>query len=66
MPTVPAASMDWPTTTLDWAPAYRIIPTRFPAVNLFDRVASADDFDALYELESPVSYTHLRAHETTE
>lgn len=52
MPTVPAASMDWPTTTLDWAPAYRIIPTRFPAVNLFDRVASADDFDALYALES--------------
>jgi hypothetical protein len=36
----------------DWSPAYRVIPTRFPAVNLFDRVASADDFDALYALEA--------------
>nr|WP_323119922.1 RES family NAD+ phosphorylase [Burkholderia alba] len=42
----------WPITALDWAPAYRVIPTRFPAINLFDRVASADDFDALYALES--------------
>lgn len=37
---------------LDWSPAYRVIPTRFPAVNLFDRVASSDDFDALYALEA--------------
>lgn len=42
----------WPRTALDWAPAYRVIPTRFPAVNLFDRVASAEDFDALYALEA--------------
>ncbi|MDE1182085.1 RES family NAD+ phosphorylase [Paraburkholderia sp.] len=37
---------------MDWTPAYRVIPTRFPAVNLFDRVASPDDFDALYALEA--------------
>ena len=37
---------------IDWSPAYRVIPTRFPAVNLFDRVASTDDFDALYALEA--------------
>jgi hypothetical protein len=37
---------------LDWLPAYRVIPTRFPAVNLFDRVASPEDFDALYALEA--------------
>jgi hypothetical protein len=29
-----------------------VIPTRFPAVNLFDRVASPADFDALYALEA--------------
>ncbi|TKC92175.1 RES domain-containing protein [Trinickia terrae] len=41
-----------PITPLDWSPAYRVIPTRFPAVNLFDRVASPEDFDALYALEA--------------
>jgi hypothetical protein len=35
-----------------WHPAVRIIPTRFPTINLFDRVASEDDFDALYALEA--------------
>jgi len=28
------------------------VPTRYPAVSLFDRVADADDFDALYVLEA--------------
>ncbi|WP_083452440.1 RES family NAD+ phosphorylase [Candidatus Burkholderia verschuerenii] len=42
----------WPRSDLDWSPAYRVIPTRFPAVNLFDRVASAQDFEALYALEA--------------
>jgi hypothetical protein len=42
----------WPRGDLDWSPAYRVIPTRFPAVNLFDRVASPQDFEALYALEA--------------
>lgn len=42
----------WPRASLNWKPAYRVIPTRFPAVNLFDRVASPQDFDALYALEA--------------
>lgn len=42
----------WPVASLDWSPAYRVIPTRFPAVNLFDRVASPEDFEALYALEA--------------
>ena len=42
----------WRTAPLDWSPAWRVIPTRFPAVNLFDRVASEEDFDALYALEA--------------
>ena len=28
------------------------MPTRYPAINLFDRVADADDFEALYALEA--------------
>jgi len=35
-----------------WSQACRIIPTRYPAVTLFDRVADAADFDALYALEA--------------
>ena len=35
-----------------WPEACRIVPTRYPAINLFDRVADADDFDALYALEA--------------
>jgi RES domain-containing protein len=42
----------WLASALAWSPAYRVIPTRFPAVNLFDRVASPGDFDALYALEA--------------
>ncbi|MFT3801217.1 MAG: RES family NAD+ phosphorylase [Burkholderiaceae bacterium] len=41
-----------PTAAIDWHPAYRIVPTRYPSVFLFDRVADASDFDALYELEA--------------
>lgn len=40
------------TTRLHWTPAFRIISTRFPAVNVYDRIASAQDFDALFELEA--------------
>jgi hypothetical protein len=39
-------------STIEWHPAFRIIPTRFPTINLFDRVASPEDFDALYALET--------------
>jgi hypothetical protein len=35
-----------------WQQACRIVPTRYPAVNLFDRVADGADFDALYALEA--------------
>ncbi len=35
-----------------WQPAYRIVPTRYPTIYLFDRVAEPDDFDALYALEA--------------
>lgn len=35
-----------------WQQGCRIVPTRYPAVNLFDRVADAEDFEALYALEA--------------
>lgn len=35
-----------------WAQACRIVPTRYPTISLFDRVADPADFDALYALES--------------
>ena len=44
--------MTYPTTALNWRPAYRVIPSRFPSIGLFERVASPADFDALYTLEA--------------
>ena len=35
-----------------WAQACRIVPTRYPTVSLFERVADAADFEALYALEA--------------
>lgn len=35
-----------------WPEASRIVPTRYPSIYLFDRVAAAADFDALYALEA--------------
>jgi hypothetical protein len=43
---------DYPRISLNWNLAFRVIPTRYPAIGLFDRVASPDDFDALYALEA--------------
>ena len=44
--------MNFPTTRLNWPRAWRVIPSRFPAVGLFERVARPEDFDALYALEA--------------
>jgi hypothetical protein len=35
-----------------WTQACRIVPTRYPAITLFDRVADEADFEALYALEA--------------
>ncbi len=37
---------------MQWPEACRIVPTRYPSVFLYDRVADAADFDALYALEA--------------
>jgi len=44
--------LSYPTVSITWRPAYRVIPSRFPAVGLFERVARPEDFDALYALEA--------------
>lgn len=40
------------TNDIIWKPAYRIVPTRFPSIYLYDRVANQEDFDALNQLEA--------------
>jgi hypothetical protein len=35
-----------------WNPTRRLIPSRYPSVGIFDRVASADDLEAVVELEA--------------
>lgn len=44
--------IDAPLYRVRWERACRIVPTRHPSVFLYDRVADAADFDALYALES--------------
>lgn len=44
--------MPYPSIALNWRPAYRVIPSRFPSIGLFERVANPADFDALYALEA--------------
>ena len=40
-----------PVTRIRWTRACRLIPTRYPSVGLFDRVATPDDLEAILELE---------------
>ncbi len=41
-----------PLAHIDWTPSYRIIPSRFPPVGLFDRVANPADLEAVFALEA--------------
>src|SRR5262245_13523439 len=40
-----------PEALVRWRGAPRLIPSRYPVVGLFDRVAAPADLDALFELE---------------
>lgn len=44
-----------PTVTPPWNPTYRLIPSRFPPISLFERVGSPEDFDTAYALQSLVN-----------
>jgi RES domain-containing protein len=41
-----------PSRRVRWRSCVRIVPTRFPTVHLFERIAPAADFDALNAIES--------------
>lgn len=41
-----------PLKRIRWTRAYRIVPSRFPPVGVFDRIAEPADLDALYEIEA--------------
>ena len=40
-----------PEVLFRWKGTARLVPSRFPVVGLFDRVAAAEDLDAVFELE---------------
>jgi hypothetical protein len=41
-----------PVSTIHWEPSWRLVPSRFPPVGLFDRVANAADLEAVFAIES--------------
>lgn len=45
------ASKDIQVRRVRWQPAWRLIPSRYPAVGPWDRIAEPADFDALAQLE---------------
>lgn len=44
--------MTLPVAHIDWKPCWRIIPSRFPPIKLFERVTEPGDLEAIFELES--------------
>ena len=48
---------------IDW-PTFRLIPSRDPPINVFDRVSNPEDFDALYEIEA-MTNDRLRAEQSS-
>lgn len=41
-----------PLVQIDWAPCWRIIPSRFPPVDLYQRIAPPEDWSVLQEIET--------------
>lgn len=41
-----------PRTRIAWSPAYRIIPSRFPPIDLFEKVADPADLEAVFQIEA--------------
>lgn len=44
--------MTLPVGRIEWKPCWRIIPSRFPPIQLFERVTDSDDLEAIFELEA--------------
>lgn len=41
-----------PLAPIAWQPCYRIVPSRFPPIALFERVADPADLEAVYQIEA--------------
>lgn len=41
-----------PVTELDWGATFRLVPSRFPPITLFERVADPADLDVVYAVEA--------------
>ena len=39
-------------STMIWKPCYRLIPSRFPPIGVYDRVADPADLEAVFEVEN--------------
>lgn len=39
-------------TRVEWTPSYRIVPSRFPPVGLYDRVSDPADLEAVFAVEN--------------
>lgn len=44
-----------PAVAPPWNPTYRLIPSRFPPVSVFEKVAAAEDFDTLFAVQALVN-----------
>ena len=44
--------MTLPTARVEWKPCRRIVPSRFPPIQLLERVTGPADLEAIFELES--------------
>lgn len=41
-----------PLTAIEWRPSYRLIPSRYPIVGLYDRVADPADLEVVFAIEA--------------
>ena len=41
-----------PVVPVRWRPCYRVVPSRFPPISLFERVADPADLDAVFAVEA--------------
>jgi RES domain len=44
--------VDVPVSRVEWHPCYRIVPSRFPPLSLFEDVADPADLEAVYAIEA--------------
>lgn len=54
------SALAFPERRLRWRPCYRLIPSRFPPINLFERVADPAELEAVIAIES-LTNDRLRA-----